>query len=291
MFKKIICTSIATAIMASSSLAYAEKMTIGIQAPRGALKAKQKWTGIVDHLAAEMGVEFRVKPLSPSDTKKSASSGTSDYIIANPVLSAVILRDTSNKHLASLVKKSGDKFGGVILSKAGSGIKTLADVKGKKVMAFKVGKSAGAYVFQMYQLKEAGIAKTDLAKISEAKKQDDVVLAIKAGAADVGFVRTGVLENMAKEGKINISDFNIINKQESDFPQVLSTKLFPEWQLLAVGKGNGMGISDKFKAKALAITKDSAGAAKAKITGFKEPISLDELVKVLTDMKIKPFGQ
>ena len=290
MLKRIICTFATTAIMSTSTVLYAETINLGVQAPRGALKAKQKWTGVTEYFAKETGVKFRLQPLSPSKTKEAATKGTSDFIIANPVLSAIVLRDSANKHLASLVKKSGDKFGGVILSKAGSGIKTLDDVKGKKVMAFKVGKSAGAYVFQMYQLKEAGIGKDDFAKISEAKKQDDVVLAVKAGAAEVGFIRTGVLENMEKEGKIKISDFNIINKQDSDFPQVHSTKLFPEWQLIFVGKGKGADVSEKLKKAALSMTKDSNGAAKAKITGFKEATSLDELIQVLKDMKIKPFN-
>ena len=50
------------------------------------------------------------------------------------------------------------------------------------------------------------------------------------GEADAGTVRTSVLEYMAKEGKIDLKAFKIINpKHTAGFPFIHSTALYPEW--------------------------------------------------------------
>jgi diguanylate cyclase (GGDEF)-like protein len=53
-----------------------------------------------------------------------------------------------------------------------------------------------------------------------------------AQKADVGTVRTDILESMASSGDINISDIKIINQKfYENFPYLVSTKLYPEWPL------------------------------------------------------------
>ena len=68
-----------------------------------------------------------------------------------------------------------------------------------------------------------------------SKKQDDIVLAVRAGIVDAGFVRTGQLESMEKEGKIKMDDFVIVDqKKDSDFPFIRSTAMYPEWFLCVI---------------------------------------------------------
>jgi len=289
MLKKILCTSMIAVIGFFGGAAFAENYKIGIQSPRGALQTKKQWSGFVKYIGEKTGHKFKIVPMFPAEMSDAISNGGVDIILANPVLSARALKDPENIQLAGLNKKSGDKFGGVIISKAGSGINTAADVKGKNVIPFKIGKSAGAYVFQVYHLKEAGVTTKDYTFLPQGKKQDDNVLAVLNGAADVAFVRTGILEYMEKEGKIKISDFTIIDKKDDDFPQVHSTVLYPEWQLIAIGSGAGKKIGDDVKKAALSLDKDSAAAKKARINGFNEPASLDNLINVLKDLKIGGF--
>jgi diguanylate cyclase (GGDEF)-like protein len=53
-----------------------------------------------------------------------------------------------------------------------------------------------------------------------------------AQKADVGTVRTDILESMASSGDINISDIKIINQKfYENFPYLVSSKLYPEWPL------------------------------------------------------------
>lgn len=65
--------------------------------------------------------------------------------------------------------------------------------------------------------------------------QDKVVTEVLSGRADVGFLRTGVLEALAKEGKLDLAAIKVVNPHgAADFPQRLSTDLYPEWPLSAV---------------------------------------------------------
>jgi hypothetical protein len=53
----------------------------------------------------------------------------------------------------------------------------------------------------------------------------------------VGFVPTGVLENLVDEGQIPPSSYKIINSVVTDiantpFPEAISTPLFPQWAFM-----------------------------------------------------------
>ena len=87
------------------------------------------------------------------------------------------------------------------MAKKGSGITKGQDLRGKRVLGHQFRVSAGAYVFQVYHLMRLGIdPHRDFAEFKDAKKQDDVILAVNFGSVDAGFVRSDLLERMIKEG-------------------------------------------------------------------------------------------
>ncbi|MCD9024895.1 phosphate/phosphite/phosphonate ABC transporter substrate-binding protein [Cohnella silvisoli] len=80
-----------------------------------------------------------------------------------------------------------DSYKSMIIVKADSGIKTLADLKGKKIAWQSVTSSAG-YVYPAVELKKAGIdPNTDVTSI-EMKGHDKGVLAVLNGDADAAAV-------------------------------------------------------------------------------------------------------
>ena len=58
-----------------------------------------------------------------------------------------------------------------------------------------------------------------------------MVFAVKEGKADVGTVRTGILERLAEKGEIKLADFIILGRKTDDFIYPHSTQLYPEWPL------------------------------------------------------------
>jgi len=186
-------------------------------------------------------------------------------------------------------KKSGSQFAGVIIANKAKGINKVADLKGKKVMAFKFGSSAAAYVFQVYHVSKQGIEPSrDFAVFKEAKKQDDIVLAVKSGIFDAGFIKSGLLEAMAKEGKIKLSDFTIVDKRSDNLTDVHSTIPYPNWYLAARAKVSS-ALVGKVKKAALSLKATDAAAKKAKIVGFVKPLKLDDMKATLKALKLPPY--
>jgi len=287
-FKRI-SASLLVGLMLFSGAAYASTVKVGVQAPRGALKAMKRWGEIGKYLSAETGNKVELVPLNPSKTVDAVSSGQVTYMLSNPVLAVVLKEKHQATTLATVNRKSGEYFAGVIISKKGSGIKTAADTKGKKGVAFKFKKSAAAYVFQVKHLKDKGIdPHKDFSSFKEAKKQDDIVLAVKAGLADVGFVKSGLLEAMAKEGKISLDEFNIVDQASDDLKHVHSTALYPQWSLSAATNANA-AVSDSIRTALLKLTPEHAASKAAKIRGFVAPLSLDALLATLKSLHLPPF--
>jgi ABC-type phosphate/phosphonate transport system substrate-binding protein len=157
-------------------------------------------------------------------------------------------------------------------------------------MGFKFNRSAAAYVFQVKHLKDHGIdPHKDFAVFKEAKKQDDIVLAVKAGTFDAGFVKSGLLEAMAKEGKIKLSDFEIVDQKTDGLTAVHTTKLYPEWYMSASSTAD-KALSEKIKSALLKLGSDNKASKKAKISGFVAPLNLDDLKGTLQALKLPPYN-
>ncbi len=256
-------------------------IALGVNAPRGHVVAAQQWQPLGQHWSTLLGETVTIVPLSPAQFADALGQNQIQAAIINPV-GAVQAALKGAVPLATQKRQGLDRFGGVIVAKATSGIAQLEDLKGKKVGAYQFGVSAGAYVFQVYELHQRGIDPTrDFALFREVKKQDDSVLAVKAGLLDVGFVRTGFLEAMAAEGRVQLTEFTIVNAQTpAGFPQALSTALYPEWVLIAQPTLNDEQ-RQKLAAAALSLAPDHPAAKQAGIDGFTPAPDLQPLQTAL----------
>jgi len=269
----------------------AKEINLGVQAPRGALKALKVWAEVGKYIQAETGVTVKLVPLNPAKTIAAVKAGKVDFLLSNPVLSLVAIEKHKFKPLVTRVKKFGPHFGGVIFTSKKSGIKSANDLKGKNVMAFKFKKSAAAYVFQVKHLKDKGIdAHKDFKTFRQAKKQDDIVYAVSRGVVDAGFVKTGMLESMSKEGKVKLDDFHIIDQVKDDFKQLHSTKLYPQWTV-TVNPAYDAAVVEKVKAALLKLKPGHVAAKKAKIKGFVAAVSLDGLKETLKSLNLPPYNK
>ena len=263
-------------------------LTLLVNAPRSPIKAQKKWSGVAQYLSEAVGETIKIVAVPPSQTNEKAKQGGIDLMIVNPVMSTLVAHRYDGELLATVERKSGSNIGGVILSKKGSGITKAEDLRGKDIMTYKKA-SAAAYTFQMFHLKEKGITESNFASSRISKRQDDIVLAVRAGVVDVGFVKTGLLEAMAKEGKIDLDDFEIVDQRSEGFAHVHSTILYPQWYLLATSE-KGKKVSSDVSKAALSVSTDHAAAKKAKINGFVKPLSTKQLDKMLREMHMAPFN-
>jgi two-component system sensor histidine kinase TtrS len=291
-FKKVLlATGLTSALLALAPMAQAST-SVGVLAPRGELKAIKKWAEFGKYLSAQIGDKVEIKPYAPRNLIKAAKAGEVEFVISNPTQAVILQEVHGAKPLATLKKKGGSQFAGVILAKKGSGITKSEDTKGKRGMALKFRRAAGAYTFQTYHLHQKGIdPHKDFSSFTEGKKQDELVLAVKNDKTDVAFIRTGILEAMEKEGKIKMDDFVVVDKvEDSSFPLVRTTVLYPEWYLSSLN-GTDSGVADKVKSATLSLKASDRAAKKAKIAGFVEPVPMDSMKAALKALKIKPYDK
>jgi len=281
-----ICISLLSLNSFSSS-----EIRIGVLAPRGELKALTQWSEFGKYMENKLGQPVKIVPLAPPDVVKAASNGNVDFVLSHPAHTLALIENHHATTIATLNKDSGPQFSGVIIAKSGSGIEKASDLRGKKVMSLEFNKAAGAYIFQTYHLKQQGIdVHKDFASLKEGKKQDDLVLAVRAGVIDAAFIRSGLLEAMEKEGKIKISDFIIVDKQTTPgFSLLHSTALYPEWYFSAISSV-AKNMLEKAKSAVLDLPENSQAAKKAKIKGFVLPLPLDQMKAALKSLKISPYN-
>ena len=275
-------------ILFVAQAAHAADLRMAVNAPRGATDA-QRWQPLVDQLAAKTGKTIEVVPYSPLKIDDAIANGEVDFGLVNPVSAVVVIDRFKAKPMATLKAKGTAFFAGVIIAKKGRGITKVTDLKGKKVKAFNLGSSAGAYIFQSYHLLQQGIdVRKDFSEFKDAKKQDEIVLAVKHGLADAGFVRSGLLESMIKEEKIKLDEFVIIDERKDDLKLIHSTDLYPEWFLVATAKTDAKLIKQVQKA-AMNVQISDEAAKIAEIDGFVEAQNLDSLRKALKALKMAPY--
>jgi phosphonate transport system substrate-binding protein len=102
---------------------------------------------------------------------------------------------TTHEVIATAVKgKGGEMFRGIIITRPGSEISKISDLKGKQVMI--VSKtSAGGFLSQKLTLKENGldVERDCVLSIAAANRQENVIISVSIGDVDAGFIRESAL--------------------------------------------------------------------------------------------------
>jgi ABC-type phosphate/phosphonate transport system substrate-binding protein len=262
------------------------EISFGVNAPRGANEALATWGELGKYLSAEVGQPVKIVPLKVSDLVAEVVLKDIRFVLVQPV-QMVYLQDIFHATpLVSLNSPLGPRFAGVIIAKKGSGITHAESLKGKKVVGMSKTAAAG-YMLQAYHLLKRGIdMHKDFASFQQAQKQDDLVILVHKGIADAAFVRSGLLEDMEKEGKLKVADFEIIDQKSGDnFAPVHTTMLYPEWYVASTAKTDA-ALAQRVKAALLRLTSTTEAARVARINGFVEPLALDEWKAVITALRV-----
>ncbi len=208
---------------------------IGVLSHRGDIATAINWGDTAKTLSNQLpGYDFKIVPLDFDEVENKIRDKSIHFLLVNPSIYVEMEVRHRISRIATLSRvingKYQNQFAGVLFTtRDHSEIKTLNDIKGKKISAVDPN-SLGGFQMISRELSENGIdISTDL-RVSFAGIHDNVVKAVLEGKADVGTVRTGILESMAQAGQIDLQDFHIIHQQVSDkFTQLHSTRLYPEW--------------------------------------------------------------
>ncbi len=217
---------------------------------------------LVEYLSRATGLTFhQVFPDTFDEHMNMVGRGLIDISFSNPFIYVKIADRYGARAFARIIEAKGkENFRGQIICRADNEqIKTLPDIKGKRLIAVDP-TSAGGFLYPLGLILEKGIRKADLAEIAFAPgpggKQERVVMAVYAGKFDVGLIREGTLNILA--GKIDLNQIKIL----------AYTRWYPGW-VYAARRGLDPVVVKKIKQALLDLnTQNPDHAAILKRAGF-----------------------
>ncbi len=215
----------AAAIMAVSGTTTRARAEVrfGILPRLSAVELYDMFNPLALYLSRETGEKVSlVIPRNFDAFKAAVRAGQIDAGFANPLIYIQLKKDLLLEPLALASEpKAGSRFRGVIIARKDSAIRSIGDLKGKRLI-FVEKSSAAGYIFQMMTLSATGLnVKQDFIMLPFAKKHDVVVQAVFNGAADAGGLREDDLEK--QKGSLDLSQLRI----------VAYTDYYPNWPLFA----------------------------------------------------------
>ena len=290
-----LCFIAALWLSAPASIGSEHTARIGVLSFRDIEATRQQWAPLAEHLNQLIsGHRFELVPLHLDDLNHAVEGGKIDFVLTQPEHYVLLRTRHGLAAVATLMPLAGglpvSRIGGVIVTRNGRGdIRELADLRERTVAAPHQNSLAG-YRLQQWALLQAGInLPDDLKGIAfTGQSQDEVIRQVVNNQVDVGFVRTGLIESMIDEGKLDAGAIKVINPQyDPDFPLRRSTALYPEWPFLASGHVPEALVKAVVMAL-LQIKPDDPAALAGKFYGFSPPADYGALESMLLELNAHP---
>ena len=275
-----------------------EVVRFGVLAFRPKPETLARWQPLVDYLnAAKLGRRFELQALTYPELDEAVRNKQVDIVLTQPAhYIQLTYREGLYSPLATLVELDGDQplatFGGVIaVLNERHDLNTLDDLRGKRIASSSTS-SLGSYQMQAYELKKRGIhLPADARLIETGQPQDKAIYALLNREADAAFVRSGILEAMQREGKLEASRLRVLNAQTiAGFPLQTSTPLYPEWPLSAMPWADP-ALSRRVASAILAIPHGSPLLKASKIHGFNIPGDYRPVDELMRELHLPPFDR
>ena len=271
--------------------------SIIVIADKGNKKALAKWSATAQYLSDYIqGHYFEIVPLQWDAMYEYVHSGKADFILSNPGMYVEFEVNHGIQRLVTLKNKRQnkpvDQFGSVIIKRSDrQDIKTIQDLKNKRLMMSHHKAWGGWQLGWMEMLKQGFDPKRDLAELIESGSHDKTVKAVLAGEVDAGVCRTDTLERLAAKGEIVLSDISLISSKNNyypNFPFLLSTSLYPEWPF-AVSKNVDEKLKIKITQTLLGMSSFSEAAVEGQYVGWTVPANYQPVHEVLRSLRITPY--
>jgi two-component system sensor histidine kinase TtrS len=223
--------------LASTAAAQERLAHIGVLAFRGAETTVAQWAPLATYLSSKIeGWRFEIVPLTLVSAPEALKSGRLDFLVTNPGHYVALAPKFNLSPLATREKSGGlMRFGVAIIARAGQGIRTLDDLRGKSVAAVSP-EAFGGFQLGWQAFVAQGIDPfTDLSLRFMGFPHDEIIEAVRAGRMDAGIIRGGLLEALASEGRFSMDEFVVLrSNSQMDFPYKVSGELMPEWPFTVV---------------------------------------------------------
>jgi diguanylate cyclase (GGDEF)-like protein/PAS domain S-box-containing protein len=256
---------------------------------------RAEYQPLIDYLNRQLGANRVVlQVLDMAAFNDAIRDRTIDIATTNPTHYLQLRHAFELTGVIATTMRKGDKdsvsvLSGVIFSKNNRhDINRLSDLQNKSI-AIANKHHLGGFWAQQYTLYRAGVA-LDEAQLLLFGEHIKVVKAVLEGKADVGFVRSGLLETMQDRGMLASNELKIINAQYSPYSkQKMSTESYPEWPIFAPTQ-----TPEKIQALVLALLAYRPAIEQIEsggISGFTFPSDYSKVESLARELRLPPFDR
>lgn len=291
------------ALIGSAPASGADKIVrVGVLTKGNIAQAVGVWPPTIHYLTNHVpGHVFQMVPLGFHDIGPAVQRADVDFVLTNPASYIEIESRYGASRIATLKNLWAEQiyttqFGAVIFTRKDNGhIQTLADLADKRFLGVDE-QAFGGWSMAWRELRADGIDPyRDFTELMFAGNHEAVVRAVGRGMVDAGTVRTGVLENMARVGEIDISKLRILHRdggtlaaEDPNFPFLHSTRLYPEWPFVRL-RHTDDGLAEKVAIALLAMPAESDAAIAANAAGWTVPRDYRPVHDLLQDLRLGPY--
>lgn len=274
-----------------------QKVKIGVLANRSKIDIRMRWEPLLAYANEVLPqYSFEMVPLAFDELEEVISKEDVDFLFANTMIYVHYENHYGLTRIATLLNLNIDggeglkRYGGVIFTRAdNNGINRLKDLKGRRFGAV-VEESFGGWVMAYEALLGRGIGRSDI-DLHFLGTQDAVVEAVLSGEMDAGTVRTDLLERMAYEKRIDLSEVKVLSARRYDgFPYLASTKLYPEWPLAKL-KHTPERVAYDMLGMLIKLTPTDEIAKRTQIAGWTIPLDYSDVHKTLKTLRLPPYDR
>ncbi|MGM0768568.1 MAG: PhnD/SsuA/transferrin family substrate-binding protein [Pseudomonadota bacterium] len=273
-----------------------DELTLGVIAYRPPDIMMAQYRPLAEYLSEETGLKVQLEVLSQDEMNRALSANQLDLFLTNPSHFLVIRSHRSvTGVLATLLRQQGatttSSLGGVIIRRRDrEDLNRLEDLKGQVIASPGI-HFLGGYQSQMYELETVGIEPRRSSRIKLVGSHDRVVRAVLSRDVDAGFIRTGILEEMSGESPQLRDQIEVLNPQKlSGFPYEVSTRLYPEWPLVALPHVDQLLVR-RIAAALFSLNQDDPAARAAGIAGFAPPADYQSVELLARALRVPPYDR
>lgn len=266
---------------------------IGVLAFDGKEEALSLWETTAWELEQRIdGTDFVIVPLLHKELEQAVTQQQVDFIITNPGHYVLMEHQYGVSRIATLKpnfnRQTYTRFGAVIFTRSDSELYSLNDLEGKVLGAVSPN-AFGGYQLALHELQTAQIDVDEITMDWRGIPQTEIVQGVMQGELDAGTVRTGVLEQLAAQNRLNFEDIRVLTPRTNPtFPLLHSTALYPEWPFAAMAHTDRQ-LTESV-AKALLIMPEFPISLQPQSYGsWTIPLDYSEIHKLFQALKLGPY--
>lgn len=168
------------------------------------------YTPFAEYLSKELGMPVRFTPVVDyAATVEGLSAGKLDLVWYGGFTSVQAVRRTNGTAKRLVLRQEDAEFKSVFIARPGSGIRSLADLRGKSFAFGSVSSTSGHLMPRSFLLQAKVGPEKDMKQVAYSGAHDATALWVESGKVDAGALNFLVWEKLVQTKKVNLTKVNV----------------------------------------------------------------------------------